>query len=378
MIIKMPKINTLLNLGLFVFTIKTGLDLSGIIPLNEYVDSILIVVGLTAFIAAILQQGYTAKVLLKYAVITALSLCSTLLSGQSVIIVSVITILAVRKTDITQVIKNIRLWSSSFLVLHSLYFIALLLLGKAELFSVDGMNRIRASFGFVHANTFSVYLFNIILAWVWENYDRLKTRHLITIAFIGIIAFLFTDSKTSFICTLCLLGLLYIVKKIRPTILQTVAGLIVPFFAGFFLLSYSLWLKGNPIVFVIDNVLTGRIKLGAYALSRYGLTALGQQMDFGSLTWTSQWKLNHFTLDCTYTSLLTNIGWMWLLILSICFYMLAKRKNFKINTFIIMWALYAISEVHGLDVYLCFPSLLVTLLFSSKYDLNVTMKREYT
>ena len=97
-------------------------------------------------------------------------------------------------------------------------------------------------------------------------------------------------------------------------------------------------------------------------------------MSFGKIAWTPEWQLNYFTLDCTYTSLWVNIGWMWIIILMVCFLMLAKRKEIKISLFIIMWALYAISEVHGLDAYLCFPILMVVLLLNNQigFDDNKT------
>lgn len=41
--IKIPKIRSCLDFGLFVFTIKTGLDMSGILKTDEYFDAVLIV-----------------------------------------------------------------------------------------------------------------------------------------------------------------------------------------------------------------------------------------------------------------------------------------------------------------------------------------------
>lgn len=43
------------------------------------------------------------------------------------------------------------------------------------------------------------------------------------------------------------------------------------------------------------------------------------------------------------------------------------KGSIKTSVFIIMWALYAISEVHGLDAYLCFPILMISTLLDNKY-----------
>ena len=102
--VKAPRVNTFVDLGLLLFVLKTGFDVSGILPHNTIVDNIIIVVGLGTFVISVLQQNYSANTLFKYAMVTALSLCSTLASGQSVIIITVITILAIRQLTFTKVI----------------------------------------------------------------------------------------------------------------------------------------------------------------------------------------------------------------------------------------------------------------------------------
>ena len=374
--VKAPRVNTFVDLGLLLFVLKTGFDVSGILPHNTIVDNITIVVGLGAFVIAVLQQNYSAGTLFKYAMITVLSLCSTLTSGQSVIIITVITILAIRQLDFTKVIRKIRIWSTWFICIHSICFLIQLLLGNAKMFSTDAQGRVRASFGFGHANTFSIYLFNIILMWVWENYEKLSWKHVAMIFLIETAAFMLTNSRTSYLCVIVFLLLLVLILYSKSSLrwLNKVAGLIFPILSVLALVSYKLLLDGNMTIRLIDDALTGRITLGAYAFQKDGLSFIGQKMSFGKIAWTPEWQLNYFTLDCTYTSLWVNIGWMWIIILMVCFLMLAKRKEIKISLFIIMWALYAISEVQGLDAYLCFPILMVVLLLNNQigFDDNKT------
>ena len=366
--IRTPRVNTFVDLGLLLFVIKTGFDVSGILPQNAALDNLVIVVGLGSFIFAILQQNYSVNTLLKYALVTVISLCSTLASGQSVIIITVITILAIRQLDFTSIISKIRIWSTWFLCIHSIYFVSSYFVGKAQLFTSDGQGRVRASFGFGHANSFSIYIFNIILMWIWEKYDDLSWKDVITIAVIETVLFRLTDSRTSYFCVIVFLLLLVLIlyRKLPLGWVNGLAKFIFPVLSILCLLSYKVLLKGNIVVGLVDKALTGRITLGAYALQKYGLTFLGQKMNFGSMTWTPEWKLNFFTLDCTYTSLWINIGWLWIIVLFACFFILAKKREVKISVFIIMWALYAISEVHGLDAYLCFPILMISTLLNNR------------
>lgn len=367
--VKAPRVNTFVDLGLLLFVLKTGFDVSGILPHNTIVDNIIIVVGLGAFVISVLQQHYSANTLFKYAMVTALSLCSTLASGQSVIIITVITILAIRQLNFTTVIRKLRIWSTWFLCVHSICFALLYFMGQTQLFSTDGQGRVRASFGFGHANSFSIYVFNIILMWIWEKYDELSWKNVFAVAVIDTVLFQLTDSKTFYFCALVFLLLLMVIlcKKLPVGWIIEAAKLIFPTLSLLFLSAYGLLLKGNLLIRALDKALTGRITLGAYALQKYGVSFMGQKLNFGSMTWTPEWQLNYFTLDCTYTSLWINIGWLWTIILIGCFFLIAQKGSIKTSVFIIMWALYAISEVHGLDAYLCFPILMISTLLDNKY-----------
>lgn len=368
MLIKMPKVKTFLDLGLLIFTLKTGFDISAILPSFGIIDTLVVVLGLGSLFLAILQQGYSIKTLFTYALIAILSLCSTYLSGQSVIIVTVVTIMAIRRTDISKVIVKIRKWSTAFLFVHTLIFFFLVAIGRCNFFSIDLQGRIRASFGFVHANTFSIYFFNILLGWIWENFDKLTGKEILKIWLLETISFLLTNSKTSYFCAGVFLVLLVMLKskKLSSKGINVLAAGIVPALSAIFYCVYILWLKGNAFIYLLDTALTGRIELGAYALRKYGVSTIGQKIEYGVLTWTPEWKLNYFTLDCTYTCLWMNIGWIWIVILSICFFLLSQKKDSRISLFIIMWALYAISEVHGLNGYLCFPIFLIAYLLQDK------------
>ena len=367
--VKAPRVNTFVDLGLLLFVLKTGFDVSGILPHNTIVDNIIIVVGLGAFVISVLQQNYSANTLFKYAMVTALSLCSTLASGQSVIIITVITILAIRQLNFTTVIRKLRIWSTWFLCVHSICFALLYFMGQTQLFSTDDQGRVRASFGFGHANSFSIYVFNIILMWTWEKYDELSWKNVFAVAVIDTVLFQLTDSKTFYFCALVFLLLLMVIrcKKLPVGWIIEAAKLIFPTLSLLFLSAYGLLLKGNLLIRTLDKALTGRITLGAYALQKYGVSFMGQKLNFGSMTWTPEWQLNYFTLDCTYTSLWINIGWLWIIILIGCFFLIAQKGSIKTSVFIIMWALYAISEVHGLDAYLCFPILMISTLLDNKY-----------
>ena len=114
----------------------------------------------------------------------------------------------------------------------------------------------------------------------------------------------------------------------------------------------------------MDKLLSARIRLGAYAYNNYGISLLGQDMNDINVIWDSFWQLSGFTFDCTYTFLMINQGIIWLFIIIVAFYFLAKRGTEQVWVMIIAWSLYAVTEVHGLNSFKCFPILLIAMCFN--------------
>lgn len=58
-------------------------------------------------------------------------------------------------------------------------------------------------------------------------------------------------------------------------------------------------------------------------------------------------------------------GAIWLLVIAVLFYRLARKRNDSFNFAIVAWGIYGITEVHGLNVYMLFVILLVNELFEN-------------
>lgn len=148
--------------------------------------------------------------------------------------------------------------------------------------------------------------------------------------------------------------------------LKPTAEFIVPICSGLTLLCVNLLLSGNLIAEAVNALLSDRIKLGAYGVSHYGYSFLGQKVAKTNIVWEAEWGFNGFTFDNIYTYLAVNQGIIWILLLSVLFYYLAKKEDLKTSIFIIIWALYGITEVHGLNGFISFPILLVVSLFEHR------------
>ena len=130
----------------------------------------------------------------------------------------------------------------------------------------------------------------------------------------------------------------------------------------------------NIVVMTIDKLLSSRVKLGAYGYDKYGITFLGQNLSNYKVTWDQEWRLNAHTFDDVYTYCAMNVGIVWLVLITVMFYKLADRHSDKINIFIIIWALYGISEVHVLNGYVFFPILMIMMTFEPSVKCGTSKK----
>jgi hypothetical protein len=134
----------------------------------------------------------------------------------------------------------------------------------------------------------------------------------------------------------------------------------------------TLWdylLRGNRAALLIDEIMTGRIKYAAYAFTRSGTSWLPRYLDYvetGKVSWTQEWNLNTFTFDNLYSFLFVQMGMIWIVVFSAVMFLARRKANFKIKVFLLMWIIFSMVEVHGLNCFKFFPLLLLSTLLSKK------------
>lgn len=366
----LPKLDFLMQFGIFLMVIKVSFNNSQILPYSEVVDSALAVLSVGVLGIYVLRQAYPKEVLAGYLLIGVLALYCVLKTGNYGFLITVILCMAMRKVDFDTVIKHIFVYETVFLIIQTCYSLASWVFLQVPFWQdVYGVNR--CSFGFIHPNMFSMYVFQLILMWVWLNYDRLKQEHVVGFSAISFLVFIFTKTRTSLIDTLVLCLLLLFVHKEygnSKKVLTVCAKYITPAAAIVTLFLSVTFASGNPLSRIADRILNTRIRLGGYVYERYGMTLLGQDLSGMKVTWDSFWGITEHTFDNIYTAVAMNYGLVWLIFICIAYYKLAQKQNAKINICLIMWALYGITEVHGLNAFMCFPILLVVFLYSEKED----------
>ena len=161
--------------------------------------------------------------------------------------------------------------------------------------------------------------------WCWINYKKIRVKNIIIIYVLSLAVFYFTFSRTLLIAATILCGLLsvaYISK--RGFVIELVGKYSTLLMAIIMLFLCFTYKSGNPVNIVLDALLSGRIKLGAYAYNQAGITWFGQPI-IQDVQWDSYWGLNSHTYDCVYTVLAMQYGLIWLVVLCLGFYKIAKK-----------------------------------------------------
>lgn len=367
-----PKIKTPLELGLFLFILKMFWSSSKVFYYNDFIDTILTALAVGSLFVSIISQRYSLRILVIYAVISLFSIYNYMETGLAVIMVTVITCLAIRGKDFQKVIEFIYRYELLLLALHLIATIVCVCIGYNDFISISGA-RIRFDFGYSHANVASVYAINIALMYIWRRYESIGIKQILAIAVIlGLVAGL-TKTRTVWLSIILITVLLIISKKavIFKNVLSFLARWMLPLFSIFMFLLWNAFLNSNTISIILDQLLSGRIRMGAYTYITYGLSFLGKEIGSRSITWDPFWRLTGFTFDDIYSYFFMCQGLLWLLVIIILFFLLAKKQNVKINFMLIMWAFLGITEIHGLDCYSGFPLLLVVQLFDMPQSMIV-------
>lgn len=365
-----PERSNILYAGILLYTLERCWSASVILPYNGHVDEILKIAFVLMMVLVIARQEFAPKLYLIYGLAAVGAVMIRLRTGFMIDAFTLLIILACRGADLISVSAVIRKSTTAFLIIHTACFFVLLLLGQQELFYADAMGRVRAGFGLIGPNLLSSYFFNLVLMWVWEKYDSIRLRQLFWIVVIATVLYKFTDSRTAYLCTIVLCVLLPIVKYCKPAakLTNAAAGVIAPSLAMVVLVgSYHVQ---DSIGAKINRLLSGRLYLASYGIDNFGFTLLGQRIDYNIPQEATKWYISasEFTFDCVYSYLWSNIGIIWLVLICLCFFALARRGNPRISLLLIFWALYGMCEITVMSIVRFFPLVLISTLFLSREE----------
>lgn len=194
-----------------------------------------------------------------------------------------------------------------------------------ELKRFEGFN-----FSFVHSNMAGIIFANLVYMWLWNNFEKANSADIFVIVLLSILVWRLTKSDTVLVEILFGMFLYSVIrfgKKDLSMLLIKISYFMIPMLMLFFLVTCNNYTGDFECINWLDKTLTGRIKFGAYACERWGMTVIGNGVNItrARVVRDSFWKLNGFTFDCIYTYFLFNFGWIWGVVLWILFVKLSKK-----------------------------------------------------
>lgn len=362
-----PARKYILYFALAVYVLEQVLFFSDIFPFSVGTEKVLKLIYVLTIAVVFLLQDYSPKLYLAYGLLGAACVLTRLGSGLMFWVYSVITILALRQEDISDVFRFLRWCLTISLLILTLAFAVKYFQGQRQFIEIDNVGRRRVRLAFVHANTLAIYILNLILLWIWEKYDSIGPKAIASLLLISLAVYLLTDCRTAFLCEmlLCLMIVLAKYGGKAAGLLHFGARWAVPAAAIFMLACSMMWLAPNrgPFLEKGNHLLSGRVYLSAYAVKHFGFTLFGQSMPLDPVTVSPEWPTPFIALDCVYSVFCCCIGAIWLILICVSFYKLAKLRDLRISIFLILWAFYGASETLTLYVILFSPLLLISILF---------------
>lgn len=362
----------LVKAAFIVLIVKVMATASRIMPWNSYLDNLCIVFAVGVMLAKICTLTFEFKKLIMLAAAALLTLYTCVALKQYDIFITVIVICLVMNEDLDEYITLMLKTQAIIIIGHIIVSGSRSLIGEgADYWRMTG-DRLRFNGGFVHANVLSCYIMSCTLMFAWKRFGRITANQFAWMLCITVLAYIASRSRTGLMLNLFTLLIILLAQKENQLAVKGTNALLPPLFpalTALFFLMQKWYVAGNRVAVILDKLLTGRIKYAAYAYIRSGVTWLPRYLDYadsGVVSWTEEWNLNTFTFDSMYSFLFIQMGIVWVGLISLLIAVVCRKFDFKNKLFILIWVLYAIVEVHGLNCIKFFPLILLSTLLSGK------------
>ena len=349
-----------------IMTVKVLLDFNAILEMPDLIDNIMIAMSILFYLIDIFYtRYYTFREILIGTIASILIFYTCMITKNYYLIMSYILIIASIKKDTKKVVALIyktKIWYIFFLITIYITLCICTNLIDGEILK-DG--RIALSLGFTHPNTAGIILFWIIVDKVYLNYEYIDLKKIINLIFEILLIYLVTGCKTSFYMGSIFLMLIIIDKKKKVLFIKNIAKYIFVVSCIFIIISISIYMNKSGIfynlIYNIDAIMTGRIRIGSKLLSIYGWSLFGQSVKLGNTMYDPYYGLTWVTIDGMYIDLFIRSGIIYMLIIGFLNYKYCNKERPGIDYIvIILFSIYGLSEIHGLYISISFPLLLVS------------------
>lgn len=205
----------------------------------------------------------------------------------------------------------------------------------------NGKTVFRHPLGYV----FSTYLPNVFLyvslSWIVLRNHKFSVFESIFLLFLNYVLYDFTDTRTVFYLVNLLIFALIFIRIFNIDYKTKVLGRILKFLTVYSFLLFSFlsiliqvfYDPSSSWMFALNKALSGRLAYGYYAYDTYGLSILGQHIEYVDLLDVNQYN-KLFVVDSGYLKVLLDQGVVLFIFILFGFFRLGKRIVLKNNIYL--------------------------------------------
>ena len=369
-------------IGMGLLTFKIFNMFSILIQLPSLINAIITSTIAVSFLVHYVQHKDTKKEIIIIGILAIFIAYTYWITKELMIVLTFLAIVSFKDVKLENILKIILTINIALMLIHIIMYIFCYIFSKENIVYFYNANmEMRHTFLLTHPNNVGK-----IIMWSFAMYTYLENDHIKRNFIIGIVLaiflYVFPESRTSTlgIVLILILNLVvrlkdtkgYILKvlKIMCKMLFVVLSIVIMFI----IVQYNKFPSSiQTAVDNIDKVLSRRIWFSRLGYEKYGDSILPQYIEYkASVYQNGTLKSHQLLLDCTYTKLPINYGYIYTIMISILLYKITPRLSKKELTFVLLFIVLSISESYILEITLAFP---ILILASHIYDSKETRIR---
>lgn len=343
------KMNTMYYFALYIYILNTVVLYGGITDVIPFWQKMHVVLGYVSIVLIFFHIKRNLKWMTKHSAIYASimfisSWISYKLSKREDIFFMALFIIGAIGTDFMESAKVIlKAQITALIIIFTLCFGGLI---HNTIIVSDrvGGSMVRYSMGFAHPNTLAALIFQIIALIIYINREKIKLPGYIALGAVTILGYKITYSRTSLVASLILLVVAYSykifsrigAKKIWNVVSHNVVKIIllIGMILSIYLAKNYNNFEGWISFFINYDTISVRLKLLNIALSIYGLTPFGQEVNIvNSIGYFSNFDSQSAVLDNSFVFMLIVYG-----VINTIWFLLGYFKSIKYAQKNIDWA----------------------------------------
>lgn len=364
-------------LGVIIIITKLILPYSEIITISPVFNNLL---NLTFIFLMFLKVLCTFNLKIKkvhiiFALFVIMTVYTSIQIDNYIILFTALGIIALKGMNVKSIIKMSYYVKIFWLTIHfSAFTFAMFCFPNSVKYSLID-NEVRYRIFLTQPNTCAMLFLWVIFEYMYLNYEKLSfNKFLISSLFFGVIIYL-TKSKTSIIVYVLLWLLIWQNKRkcIKKLVgfFSKYGYIILSAFFAFVTVNY------NNLSFsrILNTFLTGRLAGAAKTYSTNGFTLFGQYLELGKkIEWDPIYRVTSIWLENAYSMMFLNFGIVYAILIAIALWYASDYLTHKDKIFVCAMLIYGISESYIVNIFLCFPLLIVA---SAIYNKREYLKKNY-